>query len=54
MRASPNVTNARIITSGFSIGTVQTNSKTHNFEFSHSRTTDFRPFLWVLEIGNLK
>ena len=35
----------KCITSGFSIGTVQTNSKTHNFEFSHSGTTDFRPFM---------
>ena len=53
MRASPNVTNAAI-TSPWSIGTVSTNSKTHNFEFSRTGTTDFRPFMgspvWKFEI----
>lgn len=44
MRASPTVTNSGI-SSGFSIGTVQTNDKTHNFELGHAGSVDFRPFL---------
>ena len=44
MRASPTVTNPGI-SSGFSIGTVQTNNKTHNFELGHAGSVDFRPFL---------
>lgn len=44
MRTTPSVTNAGI-SSGFSIGTVQTNSKTHNFEFSATARVDFRPFM---------
>ena len=30
---------------GYTIGTVLTNDKTHNFEISHSGATDFRPTL---------
>jgi len=44
MRASPTVTNSGV-TTNFSIGSVQTNDKAHNFEISHSGATDFRPFL---------
>lgn len=44
MRASPTVTNSGI-SSGFSIGTVQTNEKAHNFELGHAGSVDFRPFL---------
>ena len=44
MRTSPTVTNSGI-TSGFSIATVQTNDKSHNFEVSKASTTDFRPSL---------
>jgi hypothetical protein len=44
MRTSPTVTNAGV-SSGFSIGTVHTNDKAHNFEVTHSGATDFRPAL---------
>tara|TARA_R100000406_G_scaffold40151_1_gene26774 strand:+ start:1434 stop:2498 length:1065 start_codon:yes stop_codon:yes gene_type:complete len=44
MRASPTVTNSGVSTN-FSIGTVQTNDKAHNFEVSHAGATDFRPAL---------
>ena len=43
MRTSPTVTNSGI-TSGFSLATVQTNDKSHNFEMTNT-VTDFRPFL---------
>lgn len=44
MRASPTVTNSGV-SSGFSIGTVHTNDKAHNFEVTHSGAADFRPAL---------
>lgn len=44
MRGTPAVSNAGI-TSPWSIGTIATTTKTHNFEFSRTATADFRPFM---------